>query len=133
MHSFSWGVTNPVAGVPGAGVGGGEPTFQELSFVHSVDKASPKLMQACATGKHLKEAIITQRRAGAGQQEFLIIMLSDVLVIGVMDATTAGHNGSETVRLAFGKVHLEYKPQKADGSLDSGIDFTNDLKANREG
>jgi hypothetical protein len=28
---------------------------------------------------------------------------------------------------------LEYKPQKADGSLDAGLHFKYDLKANKEG
>ena len=30
--------------------------FHDLSFVHKVDKASPVLMQTCATGAHLKDA-----------------------------------------------------------------------------
>jgi len=39
--------------------------------------------------------------------------------------------GSETVSLAFAKVDFEYKPQKADGSLDVGIHFRYDLKNNK--
>jgi hypothetical protein len=41
--SFSWGVAN--AGVVSAGSGGGsgKATFQDLSIVHNVDKASPLL------------------------------------------------------------------------------------------
>ena len=35
--------------------------------------------------------------------------------------------------LAFAKVDLEYKPQKADGSLDAGIHFKFDIKANKGG
>ena len=35
--------------------------------------------------------------------------------------------------LAFAKVDLEYKPQKADGSLDAGIHFKFDIKANKVG
>jgi type VI secretion system secreted protein Hcp len=38
----------------------------------------------------------------------------------------------ETVSLAFAKVNVEYKPQKADGSLDAGIHFKYDLKAQKE-
>ena len=41
--------------------------------------------------------------------------------------------GSETVSMAFAKVDLEYKPQKPDGSLDAGIHFKFDIKANKEG
>ena len=39
----------------------------------------------------------------------------------------------ENVSLAFAKVDVEYKPQKADGSLDAGIHFKYDMKAQKEG
>jgi type VI secretion system secreted protein Hcp len=37
------------------------------------------------------------------------------------------------VSMAFAKVHLEYKPQRPDGSLDAGIHFKFDIKANKVG
>ena len=70
--SYSWGVTNAGSPSPGGGGGAGKPTFQDLAIVHNVDKASPKLLEACATGAHLKDATITHRKSGKGQQEFLI-------------------------------------------------------------
>jgi type VI secretion system secreted protein Hcp len=33
----------------------------------------------------------------------------------------------------FAKIDLEYKPQKADGSLDAGIHFIYDIKTNKVG
>ena len=130
--SFSWGVT--AAGVPASGGGGGgKATFQDLAIVHNIDKASPSLMRACATGTHLKDATITHRKAGKGQQEYLIVKMNDVIITGVTHGGTSDQTGSETVSLAFAKVDLEYKPQKADGSLDAGIHFKFDLKANKEG
>jgi type VI secretion system secreted protein Hcp len=131
--SFSWGVTNTGAPAPGGGGGAGKATFQDLSIIHNVDKASPRLMQACATGTHLKDATITHRKSGKGQQEYLIVKLNDVIITGVTDGDASGQLGSETVSLAFAKVDLEYKPQKPDGSLDTGIHFKYDLKANKEG
>jgi type VI secretion system secreted protein Hcp len=35
--------------------------------------------------------------------------------------------------MQFSKVELEYKPQKADGTLDAGVSFKYDIKANKEG
>ena len=67
----------------GGGGGAGKATFQDLSIVHNIDKASPRLLQACATGAHLKEATITHRKAGKGQQEYLIIKMNDVIITGV--------------------------------------------------
>ena len=132
--SFSWGVSNP-APAPGTGAGGGaggKASFQDLSIVHKIDKASPLLLRACATGAHFKEAVITHRRAIKGQQEFLIVKLNDVIVTGVSHGG-ATEGASETVSLTFAKVDLEYRPQKPDGSLDAGIHFKYDLKAHKEG
>ena len=131
--SWSWGVTSSgaIAG-GGGGAGVGKASFHDLSFTHHIDKASPVLMQACATGVHLKEATITTRKSGKGHQEFLIIKMNDVIVTAVTHGS--GESGSsESVSLAFAKVNVEYKPQKADGSLDAGIHFKYDIKANKEG
>jgi type VI secretion system secreted protein Hcp len=129
--SWSWGVTNGLT-FAGTGAGQGKATFHDLSFTHKIDKASPKLMQACATGVHLKEATITHRKAGKGQQEFLVIKMNDVIVTAMGDSDSSGGQSVETVSLAFAKVNVEYKPQKPDGSLDAGIHFKYDLKAQKE-
>ena len=132
--SWSWGVTNSGAIGEGGGGGRGKATFHDFNFTHHIDKASPVLMKACATGEHIKEATITVRKAGKGQQEFLIIKMNDVIITSVSPsgagdaAATAEH-----VALQFAKVDLEYKPQKADGSLDAGLHFKYDIKGNKEG
>ena len=131
--SFSWGVTNSGSAATGSGAGSGKATFQDLVVVHNIDKASPDLMRACATGTHLKEATITHRKAGKGQQEFLVVKMNDVIITGVTHGGATGQPYSETVSLAFAKVDLEYKPQKPDGSLDASVVFKYDLKANKEG
>lgn len=128
--SWSWGVANagPISAV-GSGAGAGKANFHDLSFTHKIDKASPVLMQACANGTHLKEATIITRKAGKGQQEFLIIKMSDVIITSVTHGGGGDGGNSENVSLAFAKVNLEYKPQKADGSLDTGIVFKFDTRA----
>jgi type VI secretion system secreted protein Hcp len=88
-------------------------------------------MQACATGVHLKEATITFRKAGKGQQEFLVVKMNDVIVTSVTQGG-ASDGASENVSIGFAKVNVEYKPQKADGSLEAGIHFKYDLKAQKE-
>lgn len=131
--SYSWGVTNAGSMAHGGGGGEGKASFHDLSFVHNIDKASPVLMQACATGTHLKEATITHRKAGKGQHEYLVVKMNDVIITSVTHGGSGDSNHSENVSLAFAKVALEYKPQKADGSLDAGIHFKYDLKAQKEG
>jgi type VI secretion system secreted protein Hcp len=132
--SFSWGVSNPAAGGGGGGGGGaGKAHFQDLSIVHRIDKATPKLLEACATGKHLPEATITHRKAGKGQQEYLIVKMNDVLITAVTHSGDSGAQGttSETVSMAFAKIALDYRPQKADGSLDAAVHFGFDVKNNK--
>jgi type VI secretion system secreted protein Hcp len=129
--SWSWGLSHTGATSAGSGGGAGKASFHDLSFTHKIDKASPSLMQACATGAHLKEATITHRKAGKGQQEFLIFKMNDLIVTGVSSSDSEGGQ-LETVSLAFWKIHVEYKPQKADGSLDAGVLFKYDIKAQKE-
>jgi type VI secretion system secreted protein Hcp len=130
--SWSWGVTN--SGSMGSGSGGGEgkATFHDLSFTHNVDKASPVLLQYCATGVHMKEATITNRKAGKEQQEYLIVKMNDVIITSVTHGGGSGDgNHSENVSLAFAKVDVEYKPQKSDGTLEAGVKFTYEIKAQK--
>jgi type VI secretion system secreted protein Hcp len=131
LLSWSWGVENVGSRSTGGGGGAGKANFHDLSFTHKIDKASPALLRGCANGEHLKEATITRRKSGKGQQEFLIIKMNDVIITSVAEADESGGSQVETVTLAFAKVDLEYKPQKADGSLDAGIHFKYDIKANK--
>ena len=132
--SWSWGVANSGSLARGAGGGTGKATFNDFNFTHHVDKASPSLLKACATGQHIKEATITVRKAGKGQQEFLIIKMHDVIVTSVHSGASGdGGSTGENVTLQFASVDLEYKPQKADGSLDAGLHFKYDIKGNKAG
>jgi type VI secretion system secreted protein Hcp len=66
--SFSWGVAHSGSAGSGSGSGAGKATFQDLSIVHGIDKATPELLKACATGLHIKDATITHRKAGKGSR-----------------------------------------------------------------
>jgi type VI secretion system secreted protein Hcp len=134
LLSWSWAVTQTGSVAHGAGAGAGKATFHDFNFTHHVDKASPLLLKACATGRHINEATITLRKAGKGHGEFLVIKMSDVIVTGVAPSGAAdGATTAESVALQCAKVDLEYRPQKADGSLDVGLHFKYDIKANKEG
>ena len=69
--SWSWGVNQTgTIGIDGGG-GAGRAAFSDFNFHPSDRQASPLLLKACADGQHIKEAFITVRKAGKGQQEFL--------------------------------------------------------------
>jgi type VI secretion system secreted protein Hcp len=130
--SWSWGVSQTGTMGVGGGGGAGKANFNDLSIMHAVDKASPVLMAKCATGEHIKEATLVSRKAGKGQQEYLIIKMSDILVTSVQPSGSSEHP-MESVSLNFAKIDFEYKPQKEDGTLDAGVHFKYDIKANKEG
>jgi len=134
LLSWSWGVAQSGTMAHGGGGGSGKASFHDFNFTHHIDKASPVLLKACATGEHIKEATITVRKAGKGQQEFLIIKMNDVIITSVdLSGTGDAPTSAAHVALQFAKVDLEYKPQKADGSLDAGLHFKYDIKGNKEG
>jgi type VI secretion system secreted protein Hcp len=131
--SWSWGVSQSGSISHGGGGGAGKASFHDFNFTHHIDKASPVLMKACATGEHIKDATITVRKAGTGQQEFLIIKMTDILISSVAESAASEGATAESVSLQCAAVDLEYKPQKPNGALDAGLHFKYDLKANKEG
>ena len=80
IESWSWGETQSGAAAHGGGGGAGKVAMQDFHFVMKLNKASAALMKACATGQHIKGAVLTARKAGKDQQEYLTIKLTDVLV-----------------------------------------------------
>jgi type VI secretion system secreted protein Hcp len=132
IDSWSWGASNTGTAQAGGGGGTGKVSIQDFHFVTRVSKASPRLFGACASGQHLKEARLTARKAGGSQAEFLTLTFADVLVSSYQ---TGGSEHSDVVpvdqvSLSFAKVMIEYRAQKADGSLDAPIKAGWDLKKN---
>ncbi|HET7722333.1 MAG TPA: type VI secretion system tube protein Hcp [Acidimicrobiales bacterium] len=134
IESFSWGLSNSGSAAHGGGAGAGKASFQDFSFVTPVTKASPKLFLACASGEHIKQAILTARKAGKGQQEFLKVTLTDLLVSSYQTDGAGGETvPTDQVSLNFSKIEVSYREQKADGSLGESSVAGWDIKANKGG
>jgi type VI secretion system secreted protein Hcp len=134
LESWSWGETQTGTHVAGGGGGAGKVAMQDFHFVMRVNKASPKLLLACATGQHIKEGTLTCRKAGKEQQEFLKVKFTDLLVSSYQTGGSA--NGDvvplDQISLNFAKIEIEYKEQKADGTLGGAVKAGYDLKANKQ-
>lgn len=131
VSSWSWGESNSGSMHGGGGGGAGKVNMQDFHFTMKVNKSTPKLLLACAGGDHIKKAVFIARKAGKDQQEYLKITFSDILVSSYQMGGSGGDiEGSESCSLNFAKVEYEYKPQKADGSLDGAITAGWDLKKN---
>ncbi|HWC18282.1 MAG TPA: type VI secretion system tube protein Hcp [Terriglobales bacterium] len=133
IQSFSFGATQTGSFAAGGGGGAGKVSMQDFHFTVPVNKASPKLMLACASGQHIKKAVLTVRKAGKEQQEYLKYTFSDILVSSYQ---TGGGGGDvmpvDQISLNFAKIEQEYKEQKADGTLAGSVKAGWDLKQNKE-
>src|SRR5215468_10033276 len=117
LESWSWGESQTGTHSSGGGGGAGKVALQDFHFVMKVNKASPKLMLACADGEHIKKAVLTCRKAGKEQQEFLKITMSDLLVSSYQTGGSAKGDlvPLEQISLNYAKIEFEYKEQKPDG------------------
>ncbi len=133
IESFSWGATQMGSHSSGGGGGAGKVSMQDFHFVMKVNKASPKLMLACATGQHIKKAVLIARKAGKEQQEYMKVTMSDLLVSSYQTGGSEGSNTlpSDQISMNFAKIEIEYKEQKPDGTLGGAIKAGYDLKSNK--
>jgi len=131
IMSFSWGVSNPVSAY-GGGLSAGKANFGDFSFTFRMCNASPKLAIACATGEHIKDAILSCRKSGKTPQEYLQFKFYDLLVSSYQTGYSAGQDEAyDSCSMNYSKLEWTYKAQKPDGSLEGGLDFKYDLKINK--
>lgn len=141
--SFNWGETNAGSGASaGRGGGAGRVSFQDFHFSSSTNKASPNIMLACASGKHISTATLSLAHStdaagsAAGSPDFLKYTLSNVLVSSYQTGGTLrddgtyspiGTNGDgltgelpvEQFTLNFAKIDFAFTSQVDGSSIDA--------------
>ncbi len=117
---FSHGAVTSVSPTnTGGGVGKVKP--QPFVFVKRVDKATPALFKACATGKHFATVRLTARKR-VEKVKFLEITVRDVFISsyrsapGDVDAAPL-----DVIGLDYRVFQITYFPQNPDGSLATPI------------
>lgn len=130
--AWSWGASQSGTFHAGGGGGAGKANFQDLSFTKWIDKASTKLFKAVASGQHIKEAVLTVRKAGGDNPvEYLIITMTDVMVTSYSTGGSGGEDLiTENVTLNFAKVEMKYTPQEAAGGGGSPLTFGWNIEQN---
>ena len=147
VHSFSWGSANQGTFSMGGGGGAGKTTLKDLVVLKHVDKASPKVLEACTTGKHIPSMILACRKAGGTQQEYLKITLSGMVtgrrqhepVRTQSGAVATAATGAlavpipmERLSLNFGKIEYEYREQDSKGNLAGPVKTGWNVKQNKQ-
>jgi type VI secretion system secreted protein Hcp len=128
--SYSWGVSQTGTASYGGGMGAGKANFGDFNFMMRMNKATPKLMNSCATGEHIKGATLSCRKAGGKQNDYMVYKFYDLL-ISSYQTSASSEEPTESISFNYSKMEMEYKMQKADGTLAPGVQFKYDLKANK--
>jgi type VI secretion system secreted protein Hcp len=133
--SFGWEAIQPGTFAQGSGGTAGKVAMSELQFTMQTCKATTELMAACASGKHIEQAILYCRKAtgDGGQEEYMTWTLSPVIISSYQ---TGGSKDAEipidSVSLNYGKVKVEYKMQTEKGTLQAGTPFGWNLEKNEK-
>lgn len=112
---------------------GQKVSIDELGVTKYLDKASPKLMDACASAKHFKAATLSLRRALKGKQEvYMQYKLSDVIISSVHDAGS-GEGGvpTEQIGISFAKIEWQYTVTTDAGGKGGQVSAGWDLATNQ--
>jgi len=118
IDSFSFGVHNESTSGRGGGGGAGKANFQDFAFNKEVDKASPLLMLACASGKHIPKADLIVRKAGGDkQEEYYTVKFTDILISSFDNSGSESDNPMESISFNFAKIEFFYKEQNEQGGL----------------
>ena len=128
--SWSWGASNPT-NISGSGMSAGKVSMSDLSFTKKVDKASPKLLELCVTGKHVDDATLycSKQTGGKTPDDFLVIKLKEVYVSSFQAGGSSGEDvGAESVSLTYGSINYDYKVQDKQGTLSSAGNVEYDLR-----
>lgn len=122
--SWSWGMQAK----PGLGVGTvtGKASVHDLKIVKRVDSASTALMLALRTNEPIQKAVLTLRKAGKTQLEYMKVTIEQGRVTALtVDAgdVSGSPDVIERVSFSFNKIEIEYVPQGKDGLPQGGMTF----------
>lgn len=123
--SWSWGMQGKSS--LGGGSAGGKSTVHDLKVVKRVDSASTALMSALRSNEPIQKAVLTVRKAGKTQLEYLKITIEHGRVVSLtIDGgdEQGGHEVREHVSLSFNQITVEYVPQGPDGQGQGAMVFS---------
>lgn len=133
--SWNWGLTQhgtTQIGAPGGG-GSGKVDVSDITLTKWVDKATPDLIKACTSGKHIKKATLYVRKAGGDAPiEYFKIQMETIIVSSYSTGGAANSNDQimETLTLNFRKFVMTYTQQDEAGGAAAASDAGWDVAEN---
>lgn len=119
-------------------VGAGRVSMQDFKFSMFVNKATPKLIVACASGTRIKEAVLSCHKAIGDSQIYLQYKFFDLIISSYK--TGVANAGSpdkldlmplEEITFNYSRIEVEYRQQQEDGTLGGVVCSGWDLKKNQ--
>lgn len=109
MLSFGVGVDNPGCDISGGGGCTGRPNLHEFTITKLIDKASPNLFLACATGRHfpLVTIVLNRPNATAGTP-FMSYRLTDVLITSDKHSGSGSDRPVEQITIQYTRIDQQY-------------------------
>jgi len=132
LTSFAHSLEQPTSatGSTAGGASAERVNIAPIQLSHLMDKSSPKLYEACCTGKVFPQAVIQLHRAGGDKMMYAEITLKQVVVSSVQYAGAAGSDfPAESFQLSAGSYVWKYNAQDtktgaALGTVSAGWDLT---------
>ena len=121
IESWSWGASTATSPSNNRA---GRACVGAFNFAKPVDKSSPLLMANAVSGMAFKQATLSARKAGKGQQEYLKVTLENVLVSSYQAGGASEALPTDQFSLNFSKMTVQYHVQREDGSLGEPITTT---------
>lgn len=129
--SWNWGGSSNASFESGGGGATGKANFSDLTITKFLDKASAPLLIALAKGTHIPSCVLTVRKGGDGQANYIVITLTKAMVTGVSHGGGMGEDRmTENLRLSYAEIKFEYFMQSATGTVASAGVFDYDIAAN---
>jgi type VI secretion system secreted protein Hcp len=123
--SWSWGVASSSSiGTSGTKA---RRSYKSLVVRKGIDCASTALLNALASNDELREATLTMRKAGEGQQDYFRLTLKGARVTSIDMDTDLNGNTLEVVSISFTEVDIEYRMQQGTGSRGGAYTFNDQI------
>jgi type VI secretion system secreted protein Hcp len=136
LLSYSFGATQTGSFGIGGGGGAGKVNLQDFHFTKRADSATATLFKFCAGGDHIKNGLLTVRKAAGSKEgplEFYKVKFTDILVSSqqISGVGSGDPIPTESISLNFAKIEMEYKPQTATGTGGAAITGGYDASKNK--
>ncbi len=126
VTGWSWGMTTSST-IGGAGKAG-RSALSELRLRKLTDTASTALMSVMRNNELIKKAVLTVRKAGGVQIDYLSVTIRKGRITYFEIAAPDGPQLSEELSIAFESIDVEYHEQDQKGGRKGGSMFSAEVR-----